>query len=161
MDETLKRQVLDEEHLRLLGIGYWVFAGVSGFFSLFGLLYGLMGAFMVSLTSGIFPAPHQSPPEAVGWFMALFGLGFTLAMLCLAALKVGVARCLKRRRARIFCLIVAGICCLGLPYGTVLGVLTFLVLGRPTVSRMFAPATPAEAEAGVPGGAASQSVPSE
>ena len=36
--------ILDEEHVRLLSIGYLVSAGTSAFVSLFGLLYAFMGS---------------------------------------------------------------------------------------------------------------------
>ncbi len=47
-------------------------------------------------------------------------------------------RKLARRRSWTFCLVVASIECLFMPYGTVLGVFTIIVLLRPTVKELFA-----------------------
>ncbi len=58
-------------------------------------------------------------------------------MITMAALKFYTAVCLKQRKSRTFCLVVAAISCLEVPYGTILGVFTFLVLERPSVARLF------------------------
>ena len=51
-------------------------------------------------------------------------------------LLVAAAR-LRRRTSRTFCMVVAGISCLFMPIGTVLGVFTIIVLARPTVKALF------------------------
>jgi len=38
-DETLRQSIVDEEHLKLLSLGYIVSGGLAALFSLFGLLY--------------------------------------------------------------------------------------------------------------------------
>jgi hypothetical protein len=58
-------------------------------------------------------------------------------MVVLAVLKFIVAKRLSQRRSRTLCLVVAGLSCFGVPFGTALGVFTFLVLLRPSVARMF------------------------
>jgi hypothetical protein len=143
MDDNERQAIVDEEHLNLLRIGYMVSAGMCALFSFFGLFYILIGAVFFVAGSRFPSQPGQEPPPAfVGWLLAFFGLGFAVVMLGLAALRFRVAQLLKRRRSRIFCLVVAGICCLEMPYGTLLGVMTFLVLGRPSVSQLFTTAAP-------------------
>lgn len=141
MIEAESRQnFVDDEHLRLLSYGY-VFSGVmTGLFSLLGLFYAGMGLVM----NRIFAAAAQNgthadkmPPEALGTILGLFGLVFFMAAIALTALKLWTARCIRQRRSRVLCMVVAGICCLGVPYGTVLGVCTFLVLGRQSVASRF------------------------
>src|SRR5579864_515766 len=46
---------------------------------------------------------------------------------------------IKQRRSRTFYLVLAAISCLEMPYGTVLGVFTFIVLGRDSIARQFEP----------------------
>ncbi len=81
---------------------------------------------------------HQHPPAFFGWiFIRIAGgsmvtLGWTLAALVLAA-----GRMLARRRRYLFCLVVAGIECVFMPLGTVLGVFTIIVLVRPSVKAAF------------------------
>ena len=139
-DEDIRQRIIDEEHLKLLSIGYMVSAGMSAFFSLFGLLYVLMGVMMGTAFSAKTDAAvraGQGPPAFIGWFLGIIGLVIFLLMITLAILKFLTARYIKRRRSRIFCMVVAGISCLGIPYGTLLGVFTFLVLGRDSVRHLF------------------------
>jgi hypothetical protein len=58
--------------------------------------------------------------------------GWTLAGVIIAA-----GRKLKRRVSRTFCLVVAGIECMMMPFGTVLGVFTIVVLTKDSVREMF------------------------
>jgi hypothetical protein len=133
MDESMKQQIVDGEHLKMLRIGYLVSAGTSAFIGLFGFFYVFMGIMVTRIPSG----EGQGPPAFFGWLFAIFGLVFVAGGLGLGFLKFYAASCLKQRRSRTLCMVIAGITCLGMPYGTVLGVLTFIVLSRPSVVGLF------------------------
>jgi hypothetical protein len=62
----------------------------------------------------------------------------------LAAAKFRAAWCIKHRKSRVFCMVVAGVSCLEFPYGTALGVFSFIVLGSGSVVQLFAPSPAAE-----------------
>ncbi len=150
MLEAERQAMIDEEHLRLLSIGYYVSAGVSAFTSLFGLMYVMMGVFVAFVAANAPARPgHAPPPLFVGGIFAAIGLGIFAFMIALAVLKFVVARRLVQRRSRVFCLVIGALCCLGIPYGTVLGVFTLMVLSRRTVAGLFEP-QPAAAIAGAP-----------
>src|SRR5205085_6217274 len=55
----------------------------------------------------------------------------------IAALMAVAGRFLARRQRRVYCLVVAALECLWTPFGTVLGILTLLVLIRPSVIELF------------------------
>lgn len=139
--EALRQTIVDEEHLRMLTLGYYVSAGMCLLFSLFGGLYMVLGL-MFTFAFRNLPAqpPNSAPPPEMGW--VFFGMGAILfgAMVTLAILKFLTARRLKARASRTFCLVLAGISCLEVPYGTTLGVLTFVVLTRDSVKALFSPA---------------------
>jgi hypothetical protein len=138
MSDVERQATIDGEHLRILSICYLVYAGVNVFFSLFGLLYAFMGLFVTELISRVPPQPNQPPPpEFVGLFFGVFGFGMFALMMVLAVLKFIVAKRLKQRRSRTLCMVVAALSCFGIPFGTVLGVFTFVVLSRPSVAKMF------------------------
>lgn len=139
-DELIRQAVVDEEHLKLLSLGYVISAGASGFFSLFGLMYMVMGITISSVISHNPTSANtgQMPPAFVGWIFGGIGFGVFLLMVLIAAAKLRTAFCIKHRKSRTFCMVIAGISCLGIPYGTVLGVLTLIVLGRDSVARRFA-----------------------
>jgi hypothetical protein len=148
-----RQAIIDNEHLRVLSICYYVSAGMNAFFSLFGLLYAFMGLMVTAAASQAASQPsQQAPPAFIAAFFGLFGIGIFSVMVVLAVLKFIAARRLSQRRARTLCMIVAGVTCFGIPVGTVLGVFTFLVLSRPSVEREFdAQASPAAPAVGQPG----------
>jgi hypothetical protein len=132
------QNIIDQEHLKILSIAYLVSGATNAFFSLFGLLYAFMGVFMGSMMSAIPNRPGQAPPpEFIGWFFGLFGLGFFVLMMTFGILKFVASRRLKQHRSRIFCMIVAGLSCVEIPYGTLLGIFTFMVLSRPSIMQRF------------------------
>jgi len=139
-EQDYRQAIVNEEHLRLLAIGYWVAGGMAAFFALFGLFYVFMGA-VVAASFAKIPAtsvpPNQPPPAFLPWIFVGIGLGIFLAAATFAALRFWTAVCLKRRTSRTFCLVVAALSCLEFPYGTTLGVFTFMVLGKPSVIQMF------------------------
>jgi hypothetical protein len=92
IDPEVRRRI-DEEHLRLLRIGYLVSGILNAVFSIF-------------LAAGV-------------------------------VLKLAVASAIRRRRGHTLCLVGAAWTCLGIPWETVLGLLTFVVLERPGVRALF------------------------
>lgn len=124
----------DEEHLRLLTIFHYVVAALTALFACIPCIHVGIGVFMLVRPEAFKPRP---PPEFVAWiFITIAGLiilaGWTLAVLFLLA-----GRNLSRRRRYLFCQVVAGIGCIFMPFGTVLGVFTLLVLARPSVRALF------------------------
>lgn len=132
----------DLEHLKVLSICWYVISGLNLMGGCLATLYIAMGALLMNVPPGpVTTRPGQPPgppPEAVGW--VVMGLGGCLMLFALgvAALSFFTARGLSRQQGRMFCMIVAGITCLSVPLGTVLGVFTLLVLSRPSVTQMFA-----------------------
>lgn len=141
-DSDLKQSIVDEEQLRLLSVGYMISAGITGLFSLLGLIYVFMGLVMGSVFSSVAEAGTHAggaPPAMMGWVFAMFGGLFFLFGAALAIAKFQTGRYLKQRRSPIFCQVVAAISCLSIPYGTLLGICTFIVLGRRSVTGLFNP----------------------
>lgn len=149
MDDTAKQAVLDEEHLRLLRMGYFISAGFAAFFAPFGLFYAGMGLLIGSTARHSAKGGHGPPPEHLAWFFAFVGLGMALLAVSVALLRLRAAKCLRTRSSRTFCLVMGAISCFEMPYGTALGIFTFMVLSRPSVRRMFETA-PGEALAARP-----------
>jgi hypothetical protein len=145
-EETLRQTIIDEEHLKLLSLGYMVSAGVAAFFSMFGLMYVVIGVVMsisFSHTPETASRTAEAPPAFLGLIFAGIGLALFLFMVAVAALKFRAGLCIKKHQSRTFCMVIAALSCLEFPYGTVLGVLTFIVLGRDSVTRMFTSKTSA------------------
>jgi len=137
----------DQEHLRLLMWAHYIWAGTIGFFSLFTLFYIGLGAMMAF---GGFPPSGRSgdDPRIPGLFFLGFGAAFLVLGVTFASLTFLAARSIRDRRRWIFCVVMAGLNCLQVPFGTAMGVCTILVLNRPEVKAMFGrpapPTVPAE-----------------
>jgi hypothetical protein len=153
MPEEIDRQsIIDEEHLRLLSLAYMISAGFAAFFSCIGLMYVLIGIVM-SVTFSHVPASAktgQPPPAFMGWIFAGIGLVILLIGVGVAIARFWAARCVKQRKSRTYCIVIAALGCLEFPYGTALGVLSLIVLGRESVAKQFTanPQRPAPPPAG-------------
>jgi hypothetical protein len=128
----------DNEHLRLLSLFHYVVGGLMALFSLFPIIHVGIGIFMMT-HPGRFNqgAPSPFPVEWLGVLFAAVGAFVILCGWTLAGLTLFSGRCLARRKHRLFCTVVAGLNCMVVPIGTVLGVFTLLVLLRPSVKTLF------------------------
>lgn len=127
----------DEEHLRLLAVFHYVVAALTAFFACFPFIHLGIGVFMLLKPQAFKPGP---PPEPFAWLFIVIGALAILAGWTLAVLFLLAGRNLSRRRRHLFCQVVAGIGCIFMPFGTVLGVFTLIVLSRPSVRTLFEPA---------------------
>ena len=142
MPEEIARQtIVDEEHLKLCSLGFMIAAGIGAFFAMFGLLYLVIGIVM-SIAFSHAPATAKAgepPPAFIGWVFGGMGLLFFLIGGTVAFLRFYAARCVKQRKSRMFCVVIAALGCLEFPYGTALGALTLMVLERASVKKLFTP----------------------
>lgn len=124
----------DIEHLRLLSIFHYIVGAITAFFSLLPVLHLVVGLLLVTGRTG------ESDPVAA-WMGGIFvGIaGFMIACgLTLAGFMIHTARCIARRRRHTLCLVVAGVECTLMPFGTVLGVFTLVALLKPQIRALFA-----------------------
>jgi hypothetical protein len=132
----------DAEHLRLLTVCYYINAALQALFSCFALIYVVIGAVFLA-SPGTFGAGANAPPAAFGYIFAILGTVLLVLGLGFAACLFFAGRFLSQRKHRLFCLVIAGINCLFFPYGTALGVFTFIVLMRPSAQALFSAPPPA------------------
>jgi hypothetical protein len=125
----------DEEHLRYLVIGNYVYAAFHAI-----ALVAMIG--VVLLVSGAFafgqpPIKAEDLPiaGAVGVFVAIVAISIPLISTVLQFL---LARFLEQRKHHTYCFVISILNCLSVPIGTILGVLTLVVMMRPTVQNLFA-----------------------
>jgi Na+-driven multidrug efflux pump len=130
----------DEGHLRLLAIFHFVNAGLA----FFGALVMVAEFFFMekffnnpNVWQGQKNAPNAPPIgpvfEMVKWVFIVCGLFALLACF----LNVLSGYCLSARKNRAFSLVVAGLNCLNMPLGTILGAFTFVVLLRDSVRDIY------------------------
>lgn len=140
MTDQEKQSILDEEHLKLLRIGYIIIGVADSFFALIPLVYVAIGIGMTASGIQVPTRPGEPSLAVVGGFLVVFGIAFCIFFAAQAVLQLLAARALGKRRSRLLCQIAAGASCLQMPWGVVLAVFTFLVLGRESVKQLFEPA---------------------
>ena len=132
----------DTEQLNLLAVFHYIVAGLAALFSFFPLLYTTVGAIF------IFAARHRTakpgedlPPEFLGWIFAVLGSLLFLMGIAMAILILIGGRSLALRKRYSFAFVIACIECLFIPFGTILGVFTIVVLSRESVRALFSTTT--------------------
>jgi hypothetical protein len=130
----------EHEHLRLLAIFHWVVAGIAALVALLPLIHLAIG---IAMISGAFPDPKgQASIRLVGWLFVAFASVWIACGLAFAVCLALAGRCLSQRRRYTYCLVMAGIACAFMPFGTVLGVFTIMLLTRESVRALFAASSP-------------------
>ena len=125
----------DDQYLRLLSIFHYVVAGIAALFSLVPTIHVAVG---IGLVSGAFTDPREPFPFAVvGWFLISFGSIFIACGLTFAVCLFLAGRFLSQRRRYLFCLVMAGVACMFMPFGTVLGIFTIVMLLKESVKAQF------------------------
>ncbi len=128
----------DEEHLKLLSIFHYVNAALAALMATFPVIHLVVGILLVASPESLSGEPGGSrPPAFIGWFFVILAGFFIVAGWTLAICLFCAGRFLAAKRRRLFCLAVAGLNCLMVPLGTILGVFTILVLMRPSVKELF------------------------
>ena len=126
----------DEEHIKLLSVFHYVFAG----FAVCGLLFVILHASImgsVFMNDELWKNEPSPPPEG------FFNIFIWIYLLCgVFIVATGLAnflsaRWMRRYKNRTLSLIVAGINCLSFPLGPTLGIFTIIVLMRATVDARY------------------------
>lgn len=133
---TTRPATKDADYLKILGIFHFVVAGIAFIVSLFPILHLIFGIALI--TAAFEDTGGENIAALLGWFFVLlagvwivFGITFAVAMAL-------AGRALLAQRSYKFCLVMAGVSCVFMPFGTVLGVLTIITLMREPVKELFA-----------------------
>ena len=128
----------DNEHLRLLSIFHYVVSGVSAFIACIPIIHLVIGLIFI-FAPGMFGTGSNQPPAFVGWLLVGVAGVFILLGWIFAVFVLVAGRFMARRKHYQLLFVVACVECLFIPFGTVLGVFTILVLNRPSVKELFNP----------------------
>jgi len=130
--------LISAHDLRLLSIGYYIQGGIAAFYTFMLLGYS---AFATAIFANIAKASAESsqqqiPPALLTLVSVLLAIAIGLACAYTVCMLLA-GYWLRRFRNKLFIQIIAGFSCLALPYGTVLGIFTFIVLQRSTAKQFF------------------------
>jgi hypothetical protein len=130
----------DIEHIKLLSVFHFVFAGLAllGIGFLF-LHYFMMHTIFSNPATWKGQSNAAAPPQVFldvfVWFYVFVGAIIVIA----GVTNVLSGLFLLRRKHRMFSVVVGGLNCLQIPFGTALGVFTILVLSRDSVQELYGP----------------------
>lgn len=126
----------DVQHLKLLCIFHYIVAGITALVGCFPIIHLAVG---IAVLSGSFSPQPNDPAAALlmGWMFTGIAGVMIVAMWSFAVVVAFAGRFLQQRRRWTFCVVVAGLECMLMPFGTVLGVFTIIVLLRPSVRELF------------------------
>jgi len=147
-------RAVTRERLRLLSIGFYI-SGAIGAVCVSFLIIHLTVLSVLSFVpesawnhdsksgTGTPPLTEQSvkksdTPPVIVFRIAAGVIGFIiLTGWTLGGLTIYAGHCIKKRQRRTFVLIMAGANCIWIPYGTLLGVSTFLTLSSPDAKEEY------------------------
>ncbi len=126
----------DQEHLNLLATFHYVVGGIGVLFACMPLLH--LG-FGIAFLAGAIPEANDGsgPPEWFGLLFVLIGGMFFIIGQAIAWGIIYSGKQLKNRRKYMFSFIVACVMCFFIPFGTVLGIFTIVVLSRESVKQLY------------------------
>lgn len=125
----------DISQLNLLGTFHYVLGGLMLAFACIPIIHIVLGVLMIAgkLHSG----NGQDPPPAIGWVFVGIGASIMVIGWALGILVIYSGRCIRARRNWIFSVVIAGLMCLNMPLGTILGVFTLVTLMRDSVKALY------------------------
>lgn len=132
--EQERQSIVDEEHLKLLSIGYWVWGGIMAAYAIFMAAYFLFfGFFIAAIPEG----GGDAPPAFFRWIFIVIAIVVLVVAGTLASLQIANGFWIRRRTHRIASMVLAGFTCMSVPFGTMLGVFSFIVFARPSVRALY------------------------
>ena len=127
----------DEDHLRYLQMGHFAVAAIAGLFSCMPVMHIVVGIGLITGSDTFFKGGTGGPPPFVGWMFLVAGSVFFLAGWTLTVLMIVAGKAIARRKRHGFCVLVAVLSCLLIPFGTILGIFSLVTLNRPSVKSLF------------------------
>jgi hypothetical protein len=141
IDEKLRKEIIDEEHLRLLGLFHYIFGGIVLAYSALVLLYFVFFLFVFETIWHDYPMNTFSYQEELnpGFFklLMIIGIFIFVIMLVVGILELLSGKFIKAKKHRNFSYVIAIINLLSIPYGTILGIMTLTVLGKNSVKELY------------------------
>ena len=153
-----EEQIIVRERLRLLALGFYVKGAVGAVFISFLLFhfFMLLGVSFIPESAwnpppkapttidslSVIPTPtprpvNQGPPVVLFRIFAGVIGGIILLGWTFGALTIYAGRCIQKRIHRTFVLVMAGLNCPLIPWGSLLGIATFIVMQSPAAQTEF------------------------
>ncbi len=125
----------DAEHLKLLALFHYIVGGIGFFFACFPIIHLIVG--IVLLYAPTKPADGAAPQMMVAVLFIGLALFFIVCGWALAFCTILSGRKIAQHKSWLFSMVIAGVLCLFMPFGTVLGVFTIVILNKESVKLLY------------------------
>jgi len=141
MDDNFKQSIIDNEHLKLLSLFHYISGGITLAFSFlfvfqFFILFSIFKNLPFEKFDTIMTGGNNIAPTFLNFFMYIWIFIF-LIFIASGILEILSGRFISLKKYRIFSFIIAILNLFSFPYGTILGVMTIIVLNRYTVIELY------------------------
>jgi hypothetical protein len=126
----------DERHLRLLSVFYLIVGGIGIVVTCLPFI-GFAVLLGIPLVTGEFLSWLRLAKETGSFVPCIMFLAFFALVGSFAVCLFLVGRYLRSHRRHTFCVVMGVIVCTFVPFGTILGVFTIIILMRESVMAMF------------------------
>ena len=141
MDGTLKQSIIDEEHLKLLSLFHYISGGLTLAFSFifvfqFLIFFAIFKNLPIDRFDTVMTGGQNIAPVFFNFFLYLWFIIFII-FIVIGILEILAARFITLRKYRVFTFIIGILNLFSFPYGTILGVMTIIVLNRYSVINLY------------------------
>lgn len=127
----------DLKHIRLLATFHYVLGGMTFLFSLIPMIHVVIGWIAIVSPEKMMGHDANAMPPLIGWMFLLMGIVFVSLGIIFAAVIAVSGRKLSKLTSYWFSFVVACVECIFMPFGTVLGIFTIMVLSRESVKALY------------------------
>lgn len=132
-----EQRAKDEQQIRLLATFHYVLAAVGGLFACFPLIHVAIGILFLTAPESFANGKGPPPPGWLGILFIVVGSVFVMIGWAMAICTLISGRYLARHQKRMFSFVVAAVLCAFMPFGTVLGIFTIVVLSKDSVKLLY------------------------
>lgn len=128
----------DAENLKLLAVFHYVVGAIGFLFACLPLIHLAIGVALIA-GPGVASRNGEPAPAIVGYMFVGLAVVFILIGWSMAVCTIISGRMLAKRRHRTFSFVMGAVLCAFMPFGTILGVFTLILLSKDSVKALYAP----------------------
>lgn len=127
----------DESQLNSLALAHYIVGAIGILASCLPLIHVFFGALFIWGGCGFLTETTNAPSPIISWIVFVMGIVWFVFAQIVSVMVIYSGSCLKSHKRYLYSFVTACCACTFFPLGTVLGVLTVMVLSRSTVKELY------------------------
>ena len=123
-------------HLKLLGIFHYIVGGIALLMSLMPIAHLVIGIIFI-ISPDTMTGQGEPPPDFIGYLFAGMGALFFIVGVAFSVCILLSGKYLRSQKKYQYSFVMACIECIFMPFGTVLGIFTIIVLSKDPVKKLY------------------------